>query len=148
MATPRVDLSRINPLVEIMVRAGDAKSPQARKNVQAAYLKRDFANFPDAPGISVLFRPGATLDELAREGAFPHNRISFSVIGKIIEELAAVGYELVLFVTPTPALGLPDHHSLAVERAGVVEPSLPDAAADALLGALTVVDNPYRPQRP
>jgi hypothetical protein len=85
---------------------------------------------------------------LAREGSFPHRRISFSVVGKIMEELAAAGYQLVFVVTPAPELGLSDHHSLAVARAGVVEPSLPAAVADALLRALTVIDDPYRPQRP
>jgi hypothetical protein len=148
MATPTVNLATINPLTEIVVRAGDAKTPEARKNLQDAYMRRDVLHYPDAPGISTLFRAGATLDELAREGSFPHRRISFSVVGKIIEELAAVGYQLVLFVTPAPELGLPDHHSLSMARAGVIEPTLPDAAADALLRALTVIDNPYRLQKP
>lgn len=116
--------------------------------MQETYRNVDVVNFPDAPGISVLFRPGATLDELARDGAFPHKRISFSVVGKIMEELGTAGYQLVLFVTPDPEHGLPDHHSLAVAVGGTVEPNLSDEAADALLRALTVVDNPYRPQVP
>jgi len=61
-----------------------------------------------------------------------------------MSELASVGCKLVLFVTPDPAQGLPDHHALAVAIAGVVQPTLPDAAADALLRALTVRDNPYQ----
>jgi hypothetical protein len=75
--------------------------------------------YPDAVGISMLFREGATLDEVAREGSFPHKTISFSVIGKVIDVLAKAGYELVLYVTPTPKL--PDHHSLAVAVQGVVQ---------------------------
>jgi len=95
--------------------------------------------------MSVVFRPGATLDQLARQGAFPHRKLSFSVIGRIKEELKNVGYEPVLFATPTS--DLPDHHSLAIARVGAktsVEPILSDEAADALIRALTVVDNPYR----
>jgi hypothetical protein len=68
-----------------------------------------------------------------------------------MEELATVGYELVLFIMPAPELRLPDHLSLAIARAGTIEPTLPDEAADALLCGLTVVDNPYRrysPQEP
>jgi hypothetical protein len=148
VATSAVDLASINPLVEIVVRAGDARAPEARKNLQDAYIRRDTIKYPDAPGISTLFRVGATLDELAREGSFPHRRISFSVVGKIMEELTAASYELILFVTPAPDAGLPDHHSLAVARAGVVETTLPDVAAEALLRALTVIDNPYRPHKP
>jgi hypothetical protein len=97
-------------------------------------------------GISTLFREGATLDELAHEGAFPHKKISFSVIGRLVQELGFAGYELILYITPTPRL--PDHHSLAVAVAGVVQQTLADSAADALILALTVVDNPYQGLRP
>jgi len=147
MATPIVDLSQLNPLMEIIVRAGNAAAPNARLTLQEAYEDDDPA-YPDAVGISTLFRAGATLDELAREGSFPHKKISFSVIGKMMNALASVGYDLVLFVTPAPNLGLPDHHSLAVSRNGMLQASLTDAAADALLRALIVVDNPYRRQQP
>jgi hypothetical protein len=144
MATTCRDLTTINPLVEIIVRAGNAAAPHARQTFQQAYVDIDLA-YPDTVGISTLFREGATLDELAREGAFPHRKISFSVVGKIIEELGAIGFELVLYITPTPRL--PDHHSLAVAVGGIVQPTLSDIATDALLRALTVVDNPYQ-QRP
>jgi hypothetical protein len=143
MTTPAIDLSRINVLTEILVRAGNAQAPNARQTFQKAYEDLDLT-YPDAVGISTLVREGATLDELAREGAFPHKKISFSVIGKIVEELGKVGYEPVLYRTPTPKL--PDHHSLAVAMKGIVQPMLSDLAADALLHALTVVDNPYRPR--
>ncbi len=81
------------------------------------------------------------MDELAREGSFPHQKLSFSVVGKIIQELATAGFELILFVTPTPQF--PDHHSLAVAKNGAVQQTLADEAADALIRAMTVVDNPY-----
>lgn len=129
MATPIVDLSRINTLTEILVRAGNVKVPEARRVLQQAYVDID-PQYPDACGISTLFREKATLDELAREGAFPHSKISFSVLSKIIEELRSVGYDLVLFITPAPALGLPDHHSLAVALSGAAQPMLSDDVYD------------------
>ncbi len=141
MATSTVDLHQVSVLTEIVVRAGNARQPDARYILQKAYLAVDAA-YPDTIGISTLFRPGATLDELAREGSFPNAKISYSIVGRIIAELTAIGYEPVLFVTPTAAL--PDHHSLAVARGGTVLPQLPDDAGDALLQALDVVDNPYR----
>jgi len=145
MATPTAKLADIGILTEILVRAGDASAPNARRTLQQAYEDLDL-KYPDALGISTLFRRGATLDELAREGAFPHRKISFSVLGRIVQVLAIAGFELVLFVTPTPRL--PDHHSLAVAVSGVLQPRLSEAAADALIRALTVVDNPYQQPKP
>jgi len=141
----QVDLRGVNPLVEIIVRAGDVSVPGARKSLQDAYTQRDEDNYPDIIGMSVVFRPGATLDQLAQQSNFPHRKLSFSVIGRITEELERVGYEPLLFATSTS--DLPHHHSLAVARVGAmmsVEPTLSDVAADALISALTVVDNPYR----
>ena len=143
MATPRVDLSAIHPLVEIIVRGGDASAATARKVMKGAYIRVDPA-YPDAVGLSSLFRVGATLDELAREGSFPHQKLSFSVVGKIVQELAVVRFELTLYVTPTTRF--PDHHSVAVAQNGMVQPTLADKAADALIRAMTVVDNPYLQQ--
>jgi hypothetical protein len=111
MATPTVDLAALNPLLEIVIRAGDTSVGSARTTLQTAYLARDM-NYPDTIGMSTLFRVGATFDELAREGSYPHKKISFSIIGKIREELQQVGFDLVLFITPTRKY--PDHHALAV----------------------------------
>jgi len=141
--TPIVDLAAINPLTEIVLRGGDTKHPNARATLQRTYTAID-SRYPDAIGISTLFRVGATLDELMREGRFRHPKVGYARVERIMSELAAAGYQLVLFVTPDPAQGLPDHHSLAVAIAGVVQPTLSDAAADALLHALTVRDNPYQ----
>jgi len=63
-----------------------------------------------------------------------------------VEESGTAGYELVLYITPTPKL--PDHHSLAVAVSGTVQPKRSDVAADALLQALTEVDNPYQSLHP
>ncbi len=143
MATPTVDLTAINPATDIVLRAGDSTAANARRTVQQRYTAID-TNYPDAIGISVLFRVGATLDELMREGRFPHPKVGYAPVGRIMSELAAVGCGLVLYVTPDLALGLPDHHTLAVAIAGVVQPTISDAGADALLRALTVRDNPYQ----
>lgn len=141
MATATVDLARVSVLQEIVVRAGNARASGARAVLQARY-ERDDA-YLDVVGLSTVFREGASLDQLARAAQFPHPRISWSVVGRLIAELTAVGYEPVLFITPTPDLG--DHHTLAVASigAGVVEMTLPDAAANALIRAMDVDDNPY-----
>jgi hypothetical protein len=55
MATPIVDLATINPPTEIVVRAGNTKAPEARTNLQEAYVQRDVVRYPDAPGISTCF---------------------------------------------------------------------------------------------
>ena len=131
--TPRVNVAAIHPNVEIVVRGGDAKDPNARRTLQRTYTAID-NRYPDAIGVSTLFRVGASLDELMREGRFPHPKIGHVLVGRIMSERAAIGYEL----------GLPDHHSLAVALAGVVQQTLSDDAADTLLRALTVRDNLYQ----
>jgi len=142
MPTQRVDLAQVARDVEIVVRAGDAHHPDAQMRLQQAYARFDMRNYPDAPGPSVLFRPGATVGELAQEGNFPHQKLGVATIGSLLDALAAEGYELVLFVTPTQQL--PDHHALAVAHAGQALLRLPDVAAQAILSVLRVVDNPYR----
>jgi len=141
---PLVDLSRISALTEIILRAGDASDQSAHRSMQDAYVRPD-PDYPGLVGLSTLFRPGASLDQLARAGAhvFRHRKLSYSVIARVQQEFGAVGYELVLYVTPNAQLA--DHHTLAVARAGSIQPALPDDAAEALIRALTVVDNPYRP---
>lgn len=143
---PRVDLTTPGIQGDLIVRAGDVTTPPARAIMQRAYT-RGFRDNSGAqlPGVSVLFRPGATFDELAREGQFLNARLSYGPVATIRGALAAAGYELVLYVTPS--VDLPDHHTLAVARTGVIQPQLPDAAFDALRHALRVADNAYRRQR-
>ena len=105
--------------------------------MQLAYIREDTL-YPGIAGLSTLFRPGASLDELAREGAFPHAKLSYSVIGRGKGELASAGFSMILYRTPNPAACLPDHHTLAVAQTSVVAPALADAAADALIRALDV----------
>lgn len=147
--TPTVPMAYLHQPGEIILRAGDAQAVDARQRMQDAYVRRDAA-YPDAVGLSVLFCLGATLDELAREGQYPHKKLSHASTSQIVTSLAAVGYVPVLFVTPIT--DLPDHHSLAVAALGMstsgIEPTLPDIAADALLHILVVLDNMYRRTRP
>jgi len=157
MAIATVDLTSISPLVEIVLRAGDAHDPRTRERMRTAY-NTPLTIFPGAVGLSCLFRPGASLDELAREGAYPNPMLSYATVDRLQQELGAVGYTLVLFITPTRQF--PDHHTLAVTTisglgagpsgapGGAIEVPLTDAPLDALLRAVTVVHNPYQAYRP
>jgi hypothetical protein len=140
VATPRVDLDAINSLAEIVVRGGNVHDPRARQTLQQAYQQH--MSFPDVQGLSVVFRERASLDELARAAQLPYPKLSYSVISLLRAELRIAGYEMVLYITPSRRL--PDHHTLAVATGGSTLPSLPLAAADALIRTLIVVDNPYR----
>jgi hypothetical protein len=85
----QVNLASINPLAEVVLRAGDLSDPaQARKTLQKAYQLDD--DYDNVIGISVLFKVGANADFLAQEGGFRHNRISITVVAKLIEELATI----------------------------------------------------------
>lgn len=53
MATPTVDLQQVGILQEIILRAGDARAPDARAKLQEAYARLDELNYPDATGISM-----------------------------------------------------------------------------------------------
>ena len=71
MATPRVDLSQVSLLTEIVLRGGDFSDPRSRRSIKEQYTRPN-RNYPDLQvGLSCLFRPGASLDELAREGFTP-----------------------------------------------------------------------------
>ena len=140
MATPRIDLDAINALSEVVVRGGNAHDPRAHHTLQRAYQQH--MSFPDVQGLSVVFRERASLDELARAAQLPYPNLSYSVVSLLRAELRRVGFEMVLYITPSRRL--PDHHTLAVAVGGLTLPNLPDAAAVALIRTLIVVDNPYR----
>jgi hypothetical protein len=145
MPTGTVDWRQVSLLSEIVVRGGDFAHPDARSGLKVQYARPNVHYADVRVGLSCLFRPGASLDELAREGAYRNPRLSVAIVQRLISELATVGCELVLYITPVA--GYPDHHTLAVARGGVPEHTLGDGALDALIRAMTVVDNPYR-QRP
>ncbi len=148
MATPTVDLTIINLQSEIIVRGGDTAAGDALRILRNAY-QRD-PDYPDVVGISVLFRVGADVEELARTNPLPNARPSHATMSRIIAELALVGCALMLYVTPQPVLGLPDHHTLAIARLanGTRLESPPDEPLVALTHAMVVSDNHYRKQRP
>lgn len=142
MPTPTVDLRQVSVLSEIVLRGGDFAHRAARQGLVDQYARPN-VHYPDVrAGLSCLFRPGASLDELAREGTYPNAKLSVAIVRRLITELAAVTYEPVLFITPIT--GYPDHHTLAVARSGQVETALREDALDALIRATTIVDNPYR----
>jgi len=142
MPTPMVDLRQVSMLAEIVLRGGDFSNPRSRESLRTQYEQPNNYYTDLTAGLSCLFRPGASLDELAREGAYPNARLSVAIVERLINELATVGCELTLYITPVPHF--PDHHTLAVMRNGLLEKSLGDEALDALIRAMSIVNNPYR----
>ena len=147
MATPTIPLTQVSVLSELILRGGNATDPRSRQSLRDQYVRGFPALYPDVTsGLSCLFRPGATLDELAREGAYRNGKLSFALVGPLTRELASSGYGAVLYVTPTHRY--PDHHTLTLVRNGQIERTLRDDALDALLRAVHVVDNPYQGRSP
>lgn len=106
-------------------------------------ISRVNRSYPDlSVGLSCLFRPGASIDDLAREGSYPNARLSVTIVQRLQDELAAIGYELALYITPVPRF--PDHHTLVVKHSGVIEATLRDEVLDALIRAMITLSNPYR----
>lgn len=142
---PTVDLTQVSILTEIIIRAGNVADPQNRAHTKAAYEPDDrFEN--QVIGLSVVFRQGATLDELASTASFPNRKIGYTSIGVLTRELAAIGCTPVLFITPTGRF--PDHHTLAFRRGGILEVSLAEDTLDASIRSVLVVDNPHQVMRP
>ena len=142
MPTPMVDLRQVSLLSEIVLRGGDFSNPRSRESLRIQYEQPNNYYTDLAAGLSCLFRPGASLDELAREGSYPNARLSVAIVERLINELATVRCELALYITPVPRF--PDHPTLAVVRDGLVETTLRDEVLDALIRAMSIVSNPYR----
>ncbi len=109
-----------------------------------ANLVRGYGAFTPRPGVyglSVVFHPGYTLDQLLRVAQFPHSRVGYATIAEVEMALTQAGYELVL--TKTPTRKYVDHHTLGVAQGGVALRSLPADAARALTGVLHEIPNPY-----
>jgi Mrp family chromosome partitioning ATPase len=140
MSVPTIDLSTLNPQVEVILRAGDIRQPNAREVLQRNYAAGN-PDYPTVLGVSVLFAPGADVPLLVQRNIVPHKRVAHGTIQHILIELTTQGYDMVLYVTPDLPR-LPDHHQLAVIKQGVVLVTLPDDAADALLKALHDDSNP------
>ena len=146
MPTPSVDLRQVSILSEIVLRGGDFAHPSARKGLKEQYSRPNVHYADVRAGLSCLFRPGASLDELAREGSYRNPKISVTIVQRLITEVAMVGCEPVLYITPVA--GYPDHHTLAMMRSGIIEVALSDDVMDAMIRAMTIVDNPYQQKRP
>ncbi|HEX6543270.1 MAG TPA: hypothetical protein VF040_16055 [Ktedonobacterales bacterium] len=142
---PRVDLSQVSLLAEIVLRGGNIIDPRAQAIAREHYQEPN-EHYQLEVGLSCLFRPGATLDELAREGTYPNSRLSVAIVQRLVDELAVIGCTPVLYVTPAPVA--PDHHTLVFLRGGMLEAALQDDMLQALVRASTVVPNPYRRFKP
>ena len=142
---PTIDLTQVSILAEIIIRAGNVADPQNRAHIKAAY-EPDERYDNQVIGLSVVFRVGATLDELASTASFPNRKLGYTSIGVLSRELATIGCAPVLFVTPTGRF--PDHHTLAFRRGAIIEASLADDILSALIRSMLVVDNPYQVMRP
>lgn len=146
MPASTVNLGSISVLSEIVLRGGDFTHPASRKSLKDQYARPNVHYSDVRAGLSCLFRPGASLDELGREGTYPNAKLSVAIVQRLIAELAGAGFEPVLYVMPIACY--PDHHTLAVARGGVTAMTLQVEALDALIRAMTVVDNPYCGQQP
>src|SRR5690242_6058547 len=142
MSTPMVDLRQVSMLAEIVLRGGDFSNPRSRVSLRMQYEQPNNHYTDLAAGLSCLFRPGASVDELTREGSYPNAKLSIAIVERLITELATVGCELALYITPVPHC--PDHHTLAAMRSGLLEISLSDEVLDVLIRAMSIVTNPYR----
>jgi len=112
----QIDLSAINQLTEIVIRAGDLKASQAVQHLIQRYEPDDRYE-PMIYGLSTVFRQGASLDQLAKIYTFPNKKLSVSFINALINELAQVQHGLILYVTPTARIA--DHHTLAITYQGL-----------------------------
>lgn len=141
-----IDLNKVSPLTEIIIRAGDLRSANAFQVLMNGYTQ--YRNVPGVYGLSVVFHQGYTLDQLAMAAHFPNGSISYSVIASIRSELAALkmGYDMVMWKTPSNMYV--DHHTLGITRNGQIETTLERAVADALIKAFLVVPNLYKRQHP
>jgi hypothetical protein len=146
VATPLFNLSTINPQVEIILRAGDIRQPQAREVLQRNYAAAN-PDYPDVVGLSVLFTPGADVVRLVQRNVVPHGRIAHATVEQIMIALRGKGFDLLLYITPDLP-DLPDHHQLAVAQGGIVSSALPSDAADALLTVLHDGQNPNQRRQP
>jgi hypothetical protein len=146
MSVPTVDLSTLNPPIEIVLRAGDIRQPNAREVLQRNYAAGN-PDYPTVVGLSVLFAPGAGVSGLVQRNVVPHGRVAHATIQHILASLQSQGYGMLLYITPDLPR-LPDHHQLAVTSQGAVLSKLPDDAANLLLAVLHDDPNPNPRKQP
>src|SRR5260370_15100497 len=118
MPTPAVELGQVSVLSEIVVRGGDIAHPAARNGLKVQYARSN-VHYPDVrAGLSCLFRPGPTLEELAREGSYRNPKLSVAIVQRLLSELSTSDRELLLHVTPV--VGDAYHHTLAVSGTAAI----------------------------
>lgn len=78
---------------------------------------------PGLFGFSVQYRPGATVDELARAGQFANAKISYATDRALVAALAALGYRMALVASPSRGY----HHTFCVlyDASGAMLKQLP-----------------------
>ena len=147
MPTPRVDVTRASLLAQVVLRAGNISDPRAQLAARDQYRRPNTSYTDLKVGLSCLFRPGASFDDLAREGFFPNARLSTASVQQLVSELATIGCEPALYATPVIPR-YPNHHTLVFFRGGMLELTLHDDVLQALVRAMTIVSNPHQQQKP
>ncbi len=119
-----------------VVRAGESKP----RDLQAKYLEHTQA--PSVWGFSVQYDQAASVDDVARAGAFPNGQISYQQEQVLATALLALGYRMRLVRTP----GRGYHHTFMVlyDASGVMLHTLPLDAATALHQTFFHIPNPHR----
>lgn len=147
MPTQQVDLTRVDLLSQLVLRAGNMSDPRAQQATRDQYRRPNTSYTDLKVGLSCLFRPGASFNDLAREGFFPNARLSATTIQQLANELATIGCEPALYVTPVMPR-YPNHHTLIFFRGGMLELTLQDDVLQALVRAMTILSNPHQQQKP
>jgi hypothetical protein len=87
-------------LSELVLRGGNFNNPRTRESLRLQYDRPNVHYAELAVGLSCLLRPGASLEELAREGSYPNAKLSVAIVERLIDELARAGCELAPYITP------------------------------------------------
>ncbi len=91
-------------------------------------------------GFSVQYAPGATVEELALAGQFPHPQVSYAPEDALAAALAPLGYSMRLVKSP----GTGYHHTFTVlyDATGAMLSVLPQDAAVVLSATFQQMPNP------
>lgn len=116
--TPSVDLSQVGH-AEIILRGGNLHDPRAQQETQKQYARPNRFYADLSVGLSCLFRPGASVDDLAIEGNYPNPSLSVTTISRLTAELATIRCSIRLYGTPVARY--PGHHTLVFFRNDVLE---------------------------
>lgn len=139
--TPKVDLRQVGQS-EIVLRGGNLHDPRAQQETQKQYARPNRFYADLQVGLSCLFRPGASINDLAIEGNYPNPSLSVTTAHRLMTELGKIQCSMELYMTPVAMY--PDHHTLVFLRNAVLETTLAKDVLDALARAMTIVQNQYR----